>query len=99
MSLKSFIKTVIRPYECGCEEFEITFGRTTVKEIIELENENKSLKAERDYMFWTMFQATERNLPVQFQERRSKKKEEWIDCAKSGPVWNWCDYVYRIKEE
>ena len=61
-----------------------------------LQSELAKLQEERKEIFWIMFQASQRKLPVQFRERRWKPEAKWADCA-SDPVWNWSDYEYRIK--
>lgn len=44
MSLRSFIETIEAPYEMGCLEFEISFGRETATQIMDVTRERDELK-------------------------------------------------------
>jgi len=69
------------------------------KELADSKAEVKRLTNERIHIFWIMYQASMRKIPCQYRERRWKEDSKWVDCADGGPVWNWTDCEYRIKDQ
>ena len=46
-----------------------------------------------------MFAWQVRKTPIQFCEVRALDKGHWQDAPEEGPVWDWVNYTYRVKQQ
>ena len=58
-----------------------------------VEELEKQIKQNSEVMFYYF----QRGAEIEFKEVRSSK-DVWTDCAKDGPVWDWVNYIYRVKK-